>query len=153
AAIAFCSRTQLDPSARFLVADAERLPFAEGSFDAVTNVESSHTYPGIDRFYAEVHRVLASGGVFLYADLVAAERLPQRLRSLSDAGLRLESSRDITCNVLVACDETAVRRLAAFGTGNDARTMDNFLAVPGSKVYEDMASGRSMYGIWRVRKP
>jgi SAM-dependent methyltransferase/NAD(P)-dependent dehydrogenase (short-subunit alcohol dehydrogenase family)/acyl carrier protein len=153
AAIAFCCRTHRDPSLRFLVADAARLPFAEGSFDAVTNIESSHTYPDIDRFCAEVHRVLSPGGILLYADLVPAERLPQRLRSLSEAGLRLEGSRDITRNVLAACDKTAVQRLAAFGTGNDARTMDNFLAVPGSKVYEDMASGRSIYGIWRARKP
>ena len=34
---------------------------AEGNFDAVLNVESSHCYPDIDKFYAEVLRMLKPG--------------------------------------------------------------------------------------------
>ena len=38
--------------------DAESLPFADRSFDAVINVEASHAYPHFPRFLAEVARVL-----------------------------------------------------------------------------------------------
>jgi ubiquinone/menaquinone biosynthesis C-methylase UbiE len=42
--------------------DAENLPFPQVSFDAVINVESAHCYGSIERFLAEVHRVLRPGG-------------------------------------------------------------------------------------------
>ena len=48
--------------------NAESLPFADESFDAVINVEASHGYPDFPRFLAEVARVLRPGGHFLYAD-------------------------------------------------------------------------------------
>ncbi len=46
--------------------DSERLPFASGSFDAVTCANSFHHYPHQDRAIAEFHRVLRPNGrVFL----------------------------------------------------------------------------------------
>jgi len=52
----------------FLAGDAEALPFPDASFDIVINVESSHCYGHVDRFFAEAVRVLRPGGWFLYAD-------------------------------------------------------------------------------------
>lgn len=34
--------------------DAKKLPFADGSFDAVINVEASHGYPNFPHFLPEV---------------------------------------------------------------------------------------------------
>ena len=57
-AIAFCRRTHRHPRVRFEVGDAEHVPFEDRAFDVVTNVESSHTYPNLRAFFAEVSRVL-----------------------------------------------------------------------------------------------
>src|SRR5260221_489258 len=51
-----------DSGVEFVHGDAENLPFAKASFDVVINVESAHCYGSIDRFLAEVHRVLRPGG-------------------------------------------------------------------------------------------
>ena len=68
-AIAFCRRTH-GHAAQSEVGDAEHLPFEDAGFDVVTNMESSHTYPNLPAFFAEVARVLWSGGTFLYTDLL-----------------------------------------------------------------------------------
>ncbi|WZO97777.1 class I SAM-dependent methyltransferase [Isosphaeraceae bacterium EP7] len=48
--------------------DSENLPFADGSFDAVTCANSFHHYPHQDRAVAEIRRVLAPGGRMLLID-------------------------------------------------------------------------------------
>ena len=48
--------------------DADNLPFADQSFDAVINIEASHCYPRLSHFLADVARVLRPGGHFLYVD-------------------------------------------------------------------------------------
>src|SRR5262245_25060722 len=73
-AVAFCRSCHKRPLMRFFEGDAEQLPFEDGVFHVVTNVESSHTYPNIGAFYSEVFRVLSPGGHFLYTDLLAAAR-------------------------------------------------------------------------------
>lgn len=49
--------------------DAEHIPLADHSFDIITSLESSHTYPYIDNFFNEVFRVLNYGGYFCYSDV------------------------------------------------------------------------------------
>ncbi|HVO41660.1 MAG TPA: SDR family NAD(P)-dependent oxidoreductase, partial [Aggregatilineales bacterium] len=73
-AIHFCRENHKDPRVKFYEGDAENLPFKEARFDVVLNIESSHTYPNLPAFYRQVWRVLAPGGYFLYADLMATER-------------------------------------------------------------------------------
>ncbi len=147
-AIAFCRRTHSHPRARFEVGDAEHLPFERAAFDAVTNIESSHTYPNLRAFYAEVARVLSPGGVFLYTDLLPVTRWMEVRALLAPLGLRIQDERDITRNVLASCDEVAATRAQAFGGSSTA--IDNFLAVPGSVVYEQMQSGAWEYRIVRA---
>ena len=64
AGIEFCQRRHNLPGLDFVHGDAENLPFADQSFDAVINVEASHRYPHFPRFLAEVARVLAPGRAF-----------------------------------------------------------------------------------------
>ena len=54
-----------------VVADAERLPFADGSFDAVACRIAAHHFPDPAGFVAEVARVLRPGGTFAFEDNVA----------------------------------------------------------------------------------
>jgi acyl transferase domain-containing protein/SAM-dependent methyltransferase len=147
-AIAFCRRAHRHPQVRFEVGDAEHLPFDAARFDVVTNMESSHTYPNLRAFYVEVARVLASGGTFLYTDLLPVQRWNEVRVLLPPLGLRITHDRDITANVLASCDQVAATRAQAFG-GNDA-AIDNFLAVPGSMVYEQMRSAAWEYRILRA---
>jgi ubiquinone/menaquinone biosynthesis C-methylase UbiE len=65
-------------------ADAEHLPFADGSFDLVLGHAVLHHIPDLPRAFAEFERVLAPGGTVLFAgepsrygDRVA--RVPKRL--------------------------------------------------------------------------
>jgi phthiocerol/phenolphthiocerol synthesis type-I polyketide synthase E len=152
AAIAFDRQAHGDSRTFFHEGDAENLPFADGSFDIVTNIESSHSYPNIHRFYAEVRRVLVPGGHFLYTDALAVPQIAGSLGYLAHAGFELLRNRNITPNVLRSCDEVSTSRVQAFDTRNDQQLMQNFLATPGSHVYEEMRSGRWEYRIFKLRR-
>ncbi len=62
------------PTLRFVLGDAEQLPFRSSSFDVVVNVESSHCYPDLGRFLGEVGRVLRPGGELRFYEHVLAHR-------------------------------------------------------------------------------
>jgi SAM-dependent methyltransferase len=47
--------------------DAERLPFADASFDLVLGHAVLHHLPSLDRAFSEFHRVLRPGGTLLFA--------------------------------------------------------------------------------------
>jgi SAM-dependent methyltransferase len=147
-AIAFCRKTHAN--ARFEVGDAEHLPFEDRTFEVVTNIESSHTYPNLRAFFAEVSRVLSPGGRFLYTDLLPIQRWMEVVVLLGPLEMRIVSDRDITRNVLASCDSVAAVRAQAFGEKNSA--IDNFLAVPGSAVYEQMRSGAWAYRLLRAER-
>ncbi len=149
-AVAFCRRTHQQPNVRFEVGDAEHLPVADQSFDVVTNIESSHTYPNLRAFFVEVRRALVSGGWFLYTDLLPVQRWAEVHVLLTSLGFTLATDRHITPNVLASCDAVAATRAQAFG--EESVLMDNFLAVPGSTIYEQMHSGAWEYRILRARR-
>jgi phthiocerol/phenolphthiocerol synthesis type-I polyketide synthase E len=152
-AIQFCKRTHKYPNTTFREGDAERLPFADAAFDTVTNVESSHGYPNIRAFYLEVWRVLQPGGYFLYTDVMQRDKSAQCLGVLVNIGFEVERDRDITRNVILSCDDIAATRVQAFQGANDPALMANFLAAPGSMVYEEMNAGTWIYRILKLRKP
>ena len=58
--------------ARFVVGDAEDLPFDSESFDIVICANSFHHYPRPQRFFDEVARVLRPGGRLVLRDYTAA---------------------------------------------------------------------------------
>jgi phthiocerol/phenolphthiocerol synthesis type-I polyketide synthase E len=152
-AIASCRKNHQYDNVRFDEGDAEHLPFQDEEFEIVTNVESSHSYPNVNAFYAEVFRVLRPGGCFLYTDVMPLQEVVSNQAELKRIGFVMELDRDITTNVLLSCNEVASARVGAFDSGNDQQLMSNFLATPGSQVYEDMRSGRWSYRIYRFRKP
>ena len=54
--------------ARFVVADARRLPWRDGSFDAVVSMNALHHMPQLARVLGEIRRVVRSGGKVVLAD-------------------------------------------------------------------------------------
>ncbi len=58
---------RLELEVRTEPADAERLPFADGSFDLVLGHAVLHHIPDLPRAFAEFERVLAPGGIVLFA--------------------------------------------------------------------------------------
>ncbi len=58
---------EMGMTARFEVADALEMPFADGSFDLVWSLESGEHMPDKEKFIAECYRVLKPGGTFLMA--------------------------------------------------------------------------------------
>jgi ubiquinone/menaquinone biosynthesis C-methylase UbiE len=150
-AVAFCRARHRSPRVSFLEADAERLPFQTGTFDVVTNVESSHCYPDIEAFYREVARVIAPGGWFLYTDVLERGRFEVAVNTMEDAGLVRQVDRDITPNVLRSLEEEGQRHLRAISDGQ-SRGLAEFLGLPGSNVYRRMESGEDSYRILRLRK-
>ncbi len=151
-AVSFCKQTHRYPDVDFLEGDAERVPFRNQTFDIVTNVESSHSYPNVSDFYRDVFRVLKPGGQFLYTDLFGVGRVRDQIRLMQEIGFVLEQERDITANVMLSCDETARNHLNAFSQTNDTEVINNFLGVPGSDVYNEMKTGRSTYKIFRLAR-
>ena len=100
AGIEFCQQRHHLDGLGFVEGNAEDLPFADESFDAVLNVEASHLYPHFPRFLAEVARVLAPGGHFLYADFRRRRGIAQWEAALADAPMRELSSAVIDGEVL-----------------------------------------------------
>jgi ubiquinone/menaquinone biosynthesis C-methylase UbiE len=152
AAVAFCRRTHGGAAVGFLQGDAENLPFPDGAFDIVTNIESSSCYPNLFSFFAEVYRVLVVGGRFLYADCLPSERFSEGVQRLQRMGFTIERARDITTNVLASCDQIAAARLGAYSGDNDSAAMRDFLGAPGSQYYEQMRARRWLYQIFKLRK-
>ncbi len=58
----------------FVEGDAEKLPFADETFDIVTCRIAPHHFPNINSFVGEVSRVLKKEGKFLLDDNVAPEK-------------------------------------------------------------------------------
>ena len=59
----------LGRSSLFVLGDAERLPYADATFDAVVNFGIIHHLPDWRRGVAEVARVLRPGGTFFFEEI------------------------------------------------------------------------------------
>jgi ubiquinone/menaquinone biosynthesis C-methylase UbiE len=148
AGIAFCQRRHRVEGLGFVQGDAQKLPFADASFDVVVNVEASHCYPDFPRFVAEAARVLRPGGHFLYADFRSAGDVAAWEAALDSAPWRRLRLRVINPEVLRGLAQNSARSLALVerhlphflhGPGRD------FAGVVGSRVHEAFRTGAFSY--------
>jgi len=155
-AIRFCEEHHRREGLIFRQGDAEHLPFAENTFDAVINVEASHCYPDFQRFLAEVARVLKPGGHFLYADFRFADGFAKWEEALKTCPLRIQQLRTINAEVLRGMDRNSARSLTLIdrhlpkflhGVGRD------FAGVQGSRIYNALVSGELTYRSYCLGKP
>jgi SAM-dependent methyltransferase len=146
-AIAFCRRRHVSPSTDFRVGNALDIPLDDASCDAVINVESSHSYGNLPKFLGQVRRICRSGGWFLHTDFLSPEDWEYVRMRLKALDFSTESDRDITANVLASRDQASSNYEQVYGDGN-ARVA-NFLALPGSAIYEQLRAGLLEYRILR----
>jgi ubiquinone/menaquinone biosynthesis C-methylase UbiE len=153
--IAFCRRKHNVSGLDFVHGDAESLPVADESFDAVINVEASHAYPRLPRFLAEVVRVLRPGGQFLYADFRGRSEFPGWEAALADTQLRQVSERVINPEVLRGLEKNSQRSLDLIGRHVPAFLRPfgrRFAGVPGTGLYRDIQSGKIEYRMYCFTK-
>jgi ubiquinone/menaquinone biosynthesis C-methylase UbiE len=153
--VALCRARHVVPGLSFEVGDAEHLHFADGSFDAVLNIESSHCYGNRDAFLAEVWRVLRPGGYFLYADFRARMELQSWRSQLLASGLRPVMEQDITQGVVAAldADDAAKRNLIKSLVARPMlRMFSQFAALRGTFRYDQLRSGAVIYRAFVLQK-
>lgn len=147
-AVEFCRSYHSAEGLSFVQGDAENLPLADGSVDAVVNVESSHCYGSMPRFLSEVHRVLRPGGHFLFTDHRDHDKTDLLREQLKDAGLTLVKETDITKNVVRALDLDNDRKQKVILQKAPRilrKEAEEFAAMKGSRAYESFKSGYSRY--------
>lgn len=153
--IAFARKRHNLPGLDFVHGDAENLPFPDESFDAVINIEASHTYPHFDRFLPEMARVLRPGGHFLYADFRGEPEISAWDAALAEMPLRQVSERDISREVLRGMEKNSPRYLDLVG-----RHVPIFLrpfgrlfaGLPGTTMYRELQRGGVSYRMYCFTK-
>jgi SAM-dependent methyltransferase len=153
--IQFCQQRHRVAGLSFVQGDAQKLPFADSSLDAIINVEASHCYPDFPGFLAEVARVLRPGGHFLYADFRFSDAFTEWDVAIKAAPMQIVQTRDIGADVLRGMDLNAERSRALIrerlphylhSLGND------FAGVPGSRIYTALQTGELTYRSWCFQK-
>jgi SAM-dependent methyltransferase len=153
-AIRFCrARYTAWRNVGFVRGHALQLPFADGAFDLVINVEASHAYGDDAAFLREVRRVLRPGGRLLYADHRTRRKLPGLEQRLRAAGLT-GPLRDVTSNVVRACELDSPRRRALIRAGLPrwyrplgVARLEQYAGIPGTAAYERLRSRERIYFI------
>ena len=112
-AVRACRARTSDVRVRFETGDAQAMPFADGSFDVVLNVESSLNYPDFATFLRETARVLRPGGYFMFADYRRAKRYDAMKRRLEQLGWRSLLAEDISPGIVRGLDHTNASKRAA----------------------------------------
>ncbi len=155
-AVACCRRNHTAAGLGFVCGDALGFAFADGSCDAVMNVEASHCYPDVGRFLAEVGRVLRPGGHFLYADFRMAREFDAWRSAIDACGLEVIEECEITPNVLRALelnDERMRQIISDVAPRRQRGLFRQFLGAKGTKIYEAFRSGRAKYMRFALKKP
>jgi SAM-dependent methyltransferase len=147
--IDYCRKYSAFNDVAFQVGDAEKIPFDDQTFDVVVNIESSHHYPHVDRFFKEVHRILKPNGHFLYADMWSAHQMEKIKEKLRKCNLKIVSENDITANVLESrrqASKLGVDRLRKIARNEEEfKNMLDFGALEGSELFRKFQDREMIY--------
>ncbi len=147
-AVGFCRRAHRISGLSFVQGDAEELPFEDGSFDAVVNVESSHCYQSMSAFLGEVRRVLRPGGHFLFADHRERPEVDGLREQLLAAGLGIEAEESVTDGVVRALELDHGRKEAIIRKRSPRLLRGiagSFSGLRGSPAFSAFSQGTSEY--------
>lgn len=145
---------------KFIEGNSTNLPFESESFDLLFNIESSHCYTDLGKFFSEVQRVLKPGGTFLIADF----RMPDNYDKLlitAQKYFRLNEEVDITENVLKSMQKVTPMRKKIFDEYFKERPVkkivagnmvEHFTGMEGSITFNRFKSGYWKYFICMLKK-
>ncbi|WP_260758956.1 phthiotriol/phenolphthiotriol dimycocerosates methyltransferase [Mycobacterium sp. SMC-4] len=153
--VAYCKRRHTLPNLDFVQGDAENLPFADESFDAIVNVEASHVYLNFTRFLDEVHRVLRPGGRMLYTDMRSDDQIAEWEQGIAASPLKVIHQHVIDADVLRGLENTADMHLETVQRALPAllRPLGRQIVVsPGSHLYRKLANGQISYRVYCFEK-
>jgi len=139
----------------FMHGDAENIPLANETVDAIVNVESSHCYGSMKKFVEEVYRVLRSDGHFLFADLRPAEEIDELDIIFNDAGFEVLKKELISKEVVNAMEAFHEYKLAFFQKmvkGWLRKPLNDFAGVKGSNIHKELSNGEMVYYHYVLRK-
>ncbi|UQX11770.1 phthiotriol/phenolphthiotriol dimycocerosates methyltransferase [Candidatus Mycobacterium methanotrophicum] len=151
AGIEVCRRTHNVPGLEFVCGDAQNLPFDDQSFDAVVNIEASHCYPSLPRFFAEVARVLRPAGCLLYADVRRYDRFAQWEAALADAPMRMVSKQVISEQVVRGLEKNVPRSQQMFTRRTPPLLrglVRGAVAASQAKICRGLQSGETSYRMY-----
>lgn len=135
---------------------AERLPFAAGSFQHVVCLDSANTFDDPVRAFAEMGRVLASGGTLMHGDFLlgSVEDARKRLAGWAAAAeLQVSAFRDVTADVVRSIKADNARKLTLL------RDLPRFLrplvaetlTLEGTERYREWMDGERSYYLAALR--
>ena len=140
----------------FDLGDAENLKQADGSVDVVVNVESSHCYGNIRKFFGEVARILRPGGHFLFADLRGRAEMDELKRTLCETnGFEIVGEEDISAGVVAAmeADETRKHQMIQRLVPPSIRPLfEEFAGMRGGQVFDGLKNGSLIYARFVIRR-
>lgn len=90
------------PEIEFLVCDAENLSYGKDFFDLIMNVESSHCYDNIRKFFQGAQFSLNKDGLMLYADIFYKDDVENITKIILEY-FDILHFQDISNNVLKSC--------------------------------------------------
>jgi ubiquinone/menaquinone biosynthesis C-methylase UbiE len=132
------SRERIGPAVELRAAPAEDLPFDTGSFDLVLTIESSNFFSDAKRAFREIRRVLKPEGSLVVADFRLRPYVEDLFSILGASGFDVQQSRDITDNVVKACELDSERRtgfLTRYAERDKAGTYREYLGTADSKQF------------------
>ena len=153
----FCqSRHAGIPNLEFRLGDAENLSLNDAAFDVVVNVESSHCYGDIGKFFDEVARVLRPNGRFLFADLREPKEMDELREQLrSTGGLEIVDEENITAGVVSALESDDRRKRAMIEelVPKSIRPLfQEFAGLQSGAIHSRLKQGTLVYCRFVVRK-
>jgi len=154
-AVWFCSNRHKLENLTFMQGDAENLPMADGTVDAVVNVESCHHYPDLGVFLNEVYRVLRPGGSLYLTDYRDAHEVESFHQYIENSSFEVIHKEDVTANVVAALDrdDDSKRKLIEGAVPRIWQgVIEHFAAVKGSDLYKRFVSRRMIYECYELRK-
>jgi ubiquinone/menaquinone biosynthesis C-methylase UbiE len=154
--IAFCQKYHVIPQLQFCIGDAESLPFPDCSFDVVVNIESSHCYADIEKFFDEAFRVIRPNGQFLFADFRENNAIDDIRKFLEKSGFKIIKSELITQNVLKAMDLENDRKLSIINQeiSKYFQTIASWFAgCQDTPIYEGLKNRDLEYFCYVLQKP
>jgi ubiquinone/menaquinone biosynthesis C-methylase UbiE len=155
-AVDLANKIHVLPNLRFIQGSAENIPLADSSVDVVLNVESCHAYGSVDKFLAEVRRVLKPGGYLLLVDFRDVKNMDLLRHQLKHSGMEMLEEEDIAPNVVKAMeaeDEMKKQRIKALFPEKWQKLFGEFAGVVGSRIHLNLKNKARLYHRFVMQKP